>query len=325
MKRWHILFGIIILLYLIPLVVKIGYFTQLVSMVGIYVVLALGLNVLAGFAGQISFGHAGFYGLGAYGVAILQTKLGMPWMISMFIAVVVASLIAFLLGMPIFKLKGHFLGMATLAVGLLIFAVANQWISLSGGPDGMGVPVLKFPSAWKAVLPAPAVYYVIVLVSLLGFAISENIRNSKIGLAMRVVREDEVAAEAMGLSPLKYKTLALIISVVFSAVAGALYASLNGYVNPDPFGLDTSIAILTMVVVGGFGSSLGVLVGAVVLTVIPQLIYSLQDYHLILYGLLLIVVLVFLPGGIIGEKPSRLGLIYKIEPTKSKIIVRRNY
>lgn len=310
MKRFYVILSVFLLLFLVPHLVDSGFIIQLISMIGINVILSLGINILSGFTGQVSFGHAGFFGLGAYGLALLQVKVGLPWSVAMLLSVLITVVFALLIGMPILRLRGHFLGMATLAVGLLIYNISMQWISLTGGPDGMGIPDLIVPEGiWHSIISGYPVFYLILIFTLLAFIVSENIRNSKIGLAMRVVREDEIAAEALGLSCLRYKTIALVVSVIFSAVAGSLFASLNGYVNPDPFGLDTSIAILTMAVVGGMGSSIGALMGAVILTVLPQLIHGLEDYSLILYGVILIGVLVFRPGGVIPERPSSLGLL----------------
>lgn len=310
MKSIYVLFAVFLLLLLVPHLIDSGFIIQVICMIGINAILSLGINILSGFTGQVSFGHAGFFSLGAYGVALLTAKAGLPWTVSLVLSVLLAVVFAIIIGMPIFRLKGHFLGMATLAVGLLIYNVAMQWIAVTGGPDGMGVTELALPKGTLLhILAGNPMYYLIIVFSVLAFIISENIRNSKIGLAMRVVREDEIVAEALGLSCLKYKTLALVLSVIFSAVAGALLVTLNGYVNPDPFGLDTSIAILTMAVVGGMGSSVGAAMGAAIMTMLPQLIHGLEDYSLIMYGAILIGVLIFRPSGVIPERPSSLGLL----------------
>lgn len=310
MKRFYVLLAVFLALLLVPHLFDSGFVIQVISMIGINVILSLGINILSGFTGQVSFGHAGFFGLGAYGLALLQAKAGLPWTVSVILSVLITVVFALIISIPILRLRGHFLGMATLAVGLLIHSVSMQWISLTGGPDGMGILGLFLPQGKLfSILSGNPVYYLILVFAMLAFIISENIRNSKIGLAMRVVREDEVVSEALGLSCLKYKTVALVVSVIFTAGAGTLLATLNAYVNPDPYGLDTSIAILTMAVVGGMGSSVGAAMGAIILTVLPQLIHGLEDYSLILYGAILIGVLVFRPGGVIPERPSTLGLL----------------
>jgi branched-chain amino acid transport system permease protein len=288
---------------LFPLAVHEGYLLNVLVFVGIHAMLALALNLLLGYAGQISLGQAGFFGLGAYISGILTATHGIdPWL-AMVIAATVVTLLAFLVGFPILKLKGHYLAMATLGLGIIIYIVFNEAVDHTGGPSGLsGIPNLKigqitFDTDLKN-------YYLIWTMTLICMGLALNLVNSRVGRALRAIHDSEVAARVMGVNARLLKVQIFALSAGMSAVAGSLYAHTMTFVAPASFGFNFSVELVTMVIIGGLASIYGSLLGAALLTVLPELLRAFQDYDIIVYGMLLIVMTMYMPGGLVKAVPS---------------------
>lgn len=299
MKRELLKFLIFAALLLsIPFFFEGGYLLNVLLFVGIHTILAIGLNLLIGFAGQISLGHAAFFGLGAYLSGILTATYNVnPWL-AMIIAAVVVGIMAFVIGFPILKLKGHYLAMATLGLGIIIYIAFNEAIDLTGGPSGLsGIPNLSlgrliFDSDLKS-------YYLIWTFTLATMLLSINLSHSRIGRALRAIHDSEVAARVMGVNARLLKVQIFSLSAAISAIAGSLYAHTMTFVSPASFGFNFSIELLTMVVIGGLGSIYGSFLGAALLTLLPEMLRAFQDYDIVIYGLLLILMTMFMPGGLV--------------------------
>ncbi len=304
MKQNLLLFtGFSILIMFAPQLLSGGYLMNVLVFVGINTMLAIALNLLLGYAGQISLGHAGFFGLGAYLSGILTTAYRFnPW-VAMPVAAVVVGCMAGMIGFPILKLKGHYLAMATLGLGIIIFIVFNETVELTGGPSGLsGIPNLQlagisFDSDVKN-------YYLIWGFTLAVMLFSLNLANSRIGRALRAVHDSEVAAQVLGVNARLLKVQIFAMSAVISSLAGSLYAHTMTFISPASFGFNFSIELLTMVVIGGLGSVYGSFLGAALLTLLPEILRGANDYDIIIYGGLLIVMVMFMPGGLVRGIPA---------------------
>ena len=286
-----------------PLAFQGGYLMNVLVFVGIHTMLAIGLNLLLGYAGQISLGHAGFFGLGAYLSGVLTATYGWnPWLAMPLAAALVGSL-AFMIGFPILKLKGHYLAMATLGMGIIMYIVFNETIDLTGGPSGLsGIPniaigSLTFDSDIKN-------YYLIWSFTLGMILLTLNLANSRVGRALRAVHDSEVAAQVMGVNARLLKVQIFALSAVISSLAGSLYAHTMTFVSPASFGFNFSVELLTMVVIGGLGSIYGSFLGAALLTLLPEFLRAAHDYDIIIYGGLLMLMVMFMPGGLVRGVPE---------------------
>ncbi|HEX9079759.1 MAG TPA: branched-chain amino acid ABC transporter permease [Desulfuromonadaceae bacterium] len=291
------------LVLLAPLLFRGGYLMNVLVFVGINTMLAIGLNLLLGYAGQISLGHAGFFGLGAYLSGILTATYGLdPWLVMPLAAVAVGAL-AFLIGFPILKLKGHYLAMATLGLGIIIYIVFNETVDLTGGPSGLsGIPNLSvgavtFDTDIKN-------YYLIWTVTLAVVLLAVNLVHSRVGRALRAIHDSEVAARVMGVNARLLKVQVFALSALISSLAGSLYAHTMTFVSPASFGFNFSVELLTMVVIGGLGSIYGSFLGAALLTLLPEFLRGTQDYDIVVYGALLMVMVMFMPGGLVRGVPE---------------------
>ncbi len=292
---WFLLFAIIVAL-LPPLVGDVYYINVLVF-VGIHAIIVLGLNMLMGYAGQISLGHAAFYGLGAYISGILSTKYGLyPWF-SFVIAVVLTGGLAFLIGRPILKLKGHYLAMATLGLGIIINKIFIQMSDLTGGTSGLiGIPYLTLGSF--ALDNDLRYYYLVWGIAVLLLILSWNVIDSRVGRALRAIHGSELAASALGIDISKHKVQVFVLSAVYAALAGALYAHFITFLSPAAFDFHLSIGLVTMVVIGGMASIGGSIFGAAALTILPQYLMVFEDYDILIYGLILVLIMIFMPQGL---------------------------
>lgn len=282
---------------LLPLILPSPFYFRIAALVFIFAIAVLGLNLLMGFAGQVSLGHAGFFGIGAYAVAVAPTHWGVPSWLALLGGVAVAGLVAFLIGRPILRLKSHYLAVATLGMGLLIAMVLTNEARLTGGPDGMPVPRIDL-FGWR--LRGSVTWYWVSGVTLVLAAwLAGNLIDSPTGRAFRAVHDSETAAAMLGIDVARTKLFAFVLSAVYAALAGAYLAFFDGLVTPATAGFLRSIEFVTMAVLGGLGSIAGSIVGAAILVILPQALTVFHDYEHIALGALMILFMIFLRAGIV--------------------------
>ena len=290
---------------LLPLLFPSGYYYRVAALVFVFALAATGLNLLMGLAGQVSLGHAGFMGIGAYAVAVGPTHLGVPSWLAFVMGAALSALVAYLVGRPILRLKGHYLAVATLGFGLLLAIVFSNEAGFTGGPDGMSVPRLVL-FGWS--LRGPDTWYWITAASfLIGATLALNLIDSPSGRALRAIHDSEVAARVLGVDVARKKLAVFVLSAIYASVAGSYFALLNGHITPDVSGFLRSIELVAMVVLGGMGSIAGSLVGAALLVVLPQTLTFLHDYEHMVLGLIVMAVMIFLRAGIVPTLTNALG------------------
>ena len=305
-----IFFGIMMLW---PILYPNPYYLNVMIFTGINTLVATGLNLLFGYAGQISMGHATFLGIGAYCSAFFTVKLGWnPWL-GLFIGILVTSFFSFLIGLPSLKLRGYYLAMATLAFGIIMETFFIELKSITGGPDGIGgIPA---PSLFGFKFHTDLRYYYLVwvIVAFLSLLII-NLVNSKAGRGMRALHESELAAEVLGINTFRYKLTIFIFSAIYASIGGSLFAHYITHITPDSFSVMQSILIVVMVVIGGMGKIWGPLLGAVIMTVLPEVLRAFEIYHEIAYGLILVLIMIYFTDGIAGA----LSFVFKKIPLLNK-------
>ena len=281
-----------------PLLVPTNYYLRVMTLIYVFGLAAVGLNLLMGFAGQVSLGHAGFIGIGAYSVALGSSLWNVPGIYSAVLGALGSAIIAALVGRPILRLKGHYLAVATLGFGFLIALWITNEAGLTGGPDGITVPR---PVVFGVRLRTVEQWYWISGIALvIGVFIAQNIVASSTGRALRAIHDSEVAAQAIGVDVARQKLKVFIISAVYASLAGSLLAFCNGHITPDSTaGFLRSVELVTMVVLGGLGSVFGSVLGAAVLVLLPQVLTIFHDYEHLMLGLLMIVCIVMLPTGVV--------------------------
>ncbi|MCC6474342.1 MAG: branched-chain amino acid ABC transporter permease [Burkholderiales bacterium] len=285
------------LIALLPLGLRNDYFYDVAILVGLNAIVCVGLNLLVGYAGQISLGHAGFFGIGAYGSAILATRYGWPPLAAMLAATLAAAAIAFAVGRPILRLRGHYLAMATLALGVIVYMVISTEDRFTGGPDGMTVAPLAI-GGWA--LRDPRLWYWVVgalLLAAVWFAL--NLIDSPTGRALRALHGSEVAAEVVGVDATRHKVMVFVVSAVYASIAGSLNAHFSGFITPAKVTFLHSIELVTMVVFGGMASTFGAVVGAAALTTLPQVLTPLKDYEMMVLGAVMMGTMIFMPRGVV--------------------------
>lgn len=269
-----------------------SYYSQILTVIIINSILAVSLNLVSGYTGQLSLGHATFMGLGAYAATLFTLKLQSPFLVSIVLGAAVAAFFGFVIGVPTLRLRGDYLAIATLGFGEITKNILLN-LKVTGGPMGLrGIPKVTNVYVAMAVL-------VLVIFSL------NRIMNSRVGKSFVAIREDELAAESMGINTTRFKILAFVIGAFYAGLAGGLYAFLFRYINPKDFGFMRSIEILCMVVLGGMGNTYGAVFGAFIITILPEFLRSVSpvvaQYRMVLYGLLLVVMMIVKPQGIISE------------------------
>ncbi|MBM3564931.1 MAG: branched-chain amino acid ABC transporter permease [Alphaproteobacteria bacterium] len=288
----------------LPLFFPNRYFYDVAILAGINAIVCVGLNLLIGYAGQISLGHAGFFGLGAYVSAILTSRYGWPPAAAMAAGAVGVGVLASVVGRPILRLKGHYLAMATLGMGIIISIVIATEDRLTGGPDGMSV--VPFALSGITLSGERIWYWIIGAVLLAVVALAQNLIASPLGRALRAIHDSEVAAETVGIRVERVKLMVFVLSAVLAAVAGSMAAHYSGFVTPAKVGFFRSIEFVTMVVFGGMASIFGAVAGAVALTVLPQFLTLLKDYELLMFGALLMGTMIFMPRGLVPSLAAML-------------------
>ena len=285
---------------LLPLIITNQYLFVIFSLMGIYIIACSGLDLLFGYSGQISLGHAGFYCIGAYGSAILSRFFGInPWL-TMIVASIIAALVAFLFALPTTRLKFMFLSLVTTAFGELIYQmVVNFWPDITGSTTGFN-NIPKLDVFGIAIRSRTDYYFVVLAMMVIFLFVKQRIVYSRIGRAFIAIRENDIAAGAMGINVVKYKAVAFAISAFYTAFAGGLYAHMIGYISPESFMRALSLMFLTIVLFGGMGSFIGPIIGSISLSIINEVVQSFGQYQQLIYGIFIIVVVLFLPKGMAG-------------------------
>jgi len=306
--RWRDLFYLLAIL-LLPLLFSDPHFHHLMVLAGIHGILALGLTLFLGYGGQISLGHAAFFGIGTYTTAILTTRHGWPPFLAFWASGMVASLFAYLIGKPLLKLKGYFLALATLGFGEIFLVLIKESASLTGGVIGIfGIPWF---SIGGLVFDTYLKQYYLVWIVLIGLVLfTKNLIRSKVGRAYMAVATSEDAASSVGIHVSRIKLEAFMVGAFYAGLAGSLFACVMSTATPETFSLNLSVLIVMMVILGGMGNLYGPIVGAIFLTWLIDTLAQYQDYSLPLYGVILILLLIFFPDGM-GTR-LRVRLIYLI-------------
>jgi branched-chain amino acid transport system permease protein len=280
-----------------------GYALYLLTLTEIFALVALGLNLLTGYAGQISLCHASFFGVGAYATAILTQKAGVPYLLSLVLGALFTTAIGALAAVPALRLKNIYLAIATLGFGVVLQKIIFEWRSLTVGGGGLA---LNAPGIAGYELGATGLYYLTLACLTAGLFAAWNVSRGRTGRALLVIKESEIAAGSLGIEAARYKVTAFAISAFYAAIAGGLFAYLVRYINPESFSVGLSISFLSMVVIGGLGTIGGSIVGAAFYVIVPELLRGIKDAPGLVFGLLLVAVMVFMPRGLWGLL-SRLG------------------
>lgn len=286
-----------------------SFYMDLAIRTGINAIIVLGLNLLIGFAGQISMGHAGFIGIGAFASAILPTHFGWHPLAAMIAGCAAAGALAALLARPIFRLRGHYLAMATLGLGIIINIVLRNEVRFTGGPDGMPVP--SFGLFGVDIDSDRSWYWIVSALLVVSVWASLNIINSPFGRALRALHGSEMAAQVVGVNVVRYKVAIFVMSAVFASIMGSITAHYVGFVSPGIADFGHSIELITMVVVGGMASVAGSVVGAVLLTALPQVLATFEGWETIAFGAILILCMIFMPRGLVPTLAARFGAFRK--------------
>lgn len=271
------------------------YYINIGVIAGIYVILALGLNLITGYCGQVSLGHAAFYGIGAYASALLSTKLGVPFWISLPVSAGLTFVVGLVFGLPTLRVHEDFLAILTLGLGLV---VQSLLINLPVTGRTLGLGGIPRPSIFGHSLDNDGFLLLVWLFVLIAILVEYRLVNSKVGRAWKSIRYDEIAAEALGIDCTRFKVLAFAIGAAYGGVGGSLFAHFTTFISPDSFGVSESITILSMIVFGGMGTVFGVVIGSIVLAVVPEVLRFMQDYRMLLYGMLLVLMMRYCPQGV---------------------------
>jgi len=276
-----------------------GYIATVLITIGIYILLSVSLNIITGYAGQISLGHAAFFGIGAYSTALLCTKAGLSYWPALVLAVIITAAVGALLGIPCLRVQEDFLAITTMGINFVVQAIFS-YVPFFGGAMGIGGipnPALFGYSFSKSVFLFMVLSFIVLVIIL-----DQWLIRSWLGLALESVREDELAAAVMGVNIPKFKVIAFTIGSGIAGLAGAIYASFMSFISAGDFAFSESIVILSMVVLGGIGTLRGAIVGAIILGATPELFRPVMDYRTLIYGLLLVIMMRFQPSGLLGKE-----------------------
>jgi branched-chain amino acid transport system permease protein len=298
--RRAVAFGVLgALLALLPALVRSDYVLNLFDLAGIYAIAVMGLGILLGFTGQMSLGQAAFFGIGAYTSGWLTTHLGWPVWPAMVLAVALSALVGLAVGYPCLRLSGHYLALATIGFGIITQLVLINWKDVTNGSDGMtGIPP---PAIGPWTLDSYGSYYYLVFVAVLACAyIAWRIKTTRVGRALEAIRENELAARATGIDATRYKIVAFVLAGAYAGLAGSLLAHSIKFLSPDSYSFDQSVVFLVMLILGGSSSIGGAILGAVLLTFLPEVLRPLKSSYIMVYGAAVVVMIVFMPRGLAG-------------------------
>jgi branched-chain amino acid transport system permease protein len=281
-----------------PFIAQNRYQVHVINTAGIYILISLGLNIAMGYAGQFNLAMGALWGVGAYTAAILNTRFGIPFWLNLPAAMVAAGLMGAIVGLPSFKVRSHYLAIVTIGLGEVINIILVNQQGLTGGADG--IARIQMPSFLGIPINTDERYYYLILaVVLLGFFVARQILKHRIGRSFRAIRDDYQAAKAMGVNIAYYQILAFVISAAYAGAAGALFAHLNTYISPDIFEFSSTLFIMTVTMVGGMGSLAGSIVGGLALPILQEYLRVIKNWQLVAYGIAIMVVVLFIPGGVI--------------------------
>ncbi|HLB46966.1 MAG TPA: branched-chain amino acid ABC transporter permease [Anaerolineales bacterium] len=298
--------GLVAVIAAAPIIVGNNYQIFIITLIGLYTMLTIGLSLVMGYAGQVSLGHATFYGVGAYATALLSARAGLPSWAALIVAVALTALIGFIIGVPIFRLRGHYLAMATLGLNVIFSLIVKNEAEITGGPSGFSnIPPL---SVGGFVIDSDIrMYYVVWAMALGTLWLSLNIVNSRVGRALRAIHTSEVAAETLGVDANAYKLRVFALAAGFAGLAGGLYAQAIHFISPSSFDILVSIELVTMAAIGGLASVWGSIFGAATVVFLGQFIRDKMnlvlagasgEQEIIVFGILLVIIMVFLPEGL---------------------------
>ena len=293
-----------VILIILPKVISSNYVIRVLCLIGIYSILTMSLNLITGYMGQSSMGHAALYCMGAYFSALLGSKLGWPFWVTLPIGILGGALGGLILGISTMRLSAGYLTVITLAFGEVVRMVVLNWNSVTNG--ALGVRSIPRPNlfGWELTPANGGFYWLMLVLVLIAVLVCRNVVNSKFGRAVRAIKDDELAAKLMGVNTAKYRVQTIVLSGALAGMAGAYYASLNRFIDANTFSFDISMTILSIVIFGGLGSIPGMFIGSAILISFPEVLRFLADYRFVVYGLLLILMMRFRPQGLLGG-PSR--------------------
>lgn len=288
----------------LPLIFNEAFYQHIMISAVINIILAVSLGIIVGYIGELSLAHGAFYGIGAYTSALLMVKLGLPFAAAFPLSIVAAGFMGFIIGIPALRLSGHYFAIATLGFqGIVVLLIINL-VDLTRGPMGLpGIPspgsleIFGWSISFGDKLPF---YYLAFAVMIVVLILVRNLLRYKFGESFIATREDPLLAASIGVRPRDCRMIAFVISTAFAGAAGSLYAHYSMFISPDSFSLGESIYLVTMVIIGGRGTIVGPVVGAVILTALPEVLRFAGDLQFVIYGLMLMLVVIFLPKGIVG-------------------------
>lgn len=304
MKKWSLI--ILLLLFIsLPIFVQAKYPLHLLIMVGIWSIAASSLNLILGYTGQGSLGHAAFFGIGAYASALLMIKLGLSFWFALPLASCVAAFFGFLIGLPALRTRGSYFAIATLGFNMIVTIIIEHWESLTQGGAGIsGIPKphpLNLPLVGKLAFTSMITqYYLVLFFLVLTFFLIYRIVHSPVGKTYLAIRGGEPLAESLGINAMGNKLVSFTTSAFFAGLAGSLYASYHGFISPDTSNFHLGFDLLIYLLVGGVATMPGPIIGAVIMTLIPESLQFLLEYRIIFYGGFLILIVIFLPRGLVG-------------------------
>lgn len=300
--RIYLLLIVIAMFAILPFIFSNQYFLTIIIKIGAYVCLAMGLNILTGYTGLVSLGHAGFVAIGAYASSILVVRHGVNFFIASLVGMAVAGLTGIILGLPSLRVSGTYLSIITLGFGEIIKMIAMNFASLTNGT--LGIKNIPKPAIFGFTLTVTnyGLYYLMLATVIVISIFCYFLVNSKTGRALQAIKTDELAATMMGININYYKIAAFVISAMICAFGGSLYSGLIGYIDPNTFNFDVSTLILSIVILGGMGTLRGMFIGAVILVAFPEVSRFLMEYRFVLYGIILVIMMRFRPQGILGFK-----------------------
>lgn len=311
---------ILAVLTAVPVFISNQYYLQVLVFIGIYVVLALSLNLLNGYVGLLSIGHAAFYAIGAYASAKLTMEAGLPWLLALPASGAVAGAFGFLVAKPTLRLSGIYLTLVTLGFHMILFLVLQNWMGFTNGP--LGIMDIPPPTVFGRELGSGRDYYYLVLaLSVLTIVSMNRLLTCRFGRALTAIRENELAAEATGVDTTRYKTQAFVLAAFYAGIAGSFYAHFVKFISPDSFYINESFILLAMLAFGGQGNLIGPVAGAAILILIPEVFRPLQEYRMFVYGGILVVMMLVRRQGLLGGRPFSLRLTW-FDPAPGKVYSR---